>query len=87
MANWKYELDLQEVFKNDDLSPKESLEIIIKKCKELNQKINDSTLESIIDDFETLQSDEVTMDEIDYYLHDLYDWGDHYHTCWIKTYI
>ena len=92
MANWKNKLIVSD-FWEDDFDPKRHSRKIVSAIKtQLPEYVDE--LQGIIDDFELLD-EYSTVDDFDYVLADLYDWGDQEvrpfgkwprnAMCWIET--
>ena len=78
MANWKYTLNIKDVWGKaqiGDISYKELAEEIVKRIKALPCYETDFRLQDICTEFEYFD-DEGEADEIDFLMNDLYDWGD-----------
>jgi len=98
MANWRYELNIKDIWKkleSDEIDVKEAGKRIAKVIKESSffEKERDNDLEIIALDFEYSVDDVETFDSI---MESLYNWGDQdlptqvgmmqRKICWINTF-
>jgi hypothetical protein len=75
MSNWKYKLDLQDLIKDyeaDKLTVEELGQKIAERIRE-QPFFAEEDLESIANNFEECCN---TVDDFDYCMNELYDWGD-----------
>jgi hypothetical protein len=87
MAKWNYEVDIKDIFHNEDLSFTEHRDAIVARFraqswfKQLVSEHEDYELSDLIDDL----SDTANGAEFDEVWNDIYDWADHYRM-WIRTF-
>lgn len=88
MANWKSKLnisDLHSKWEKSEISTAEVAKEVAIRLK-ANKFANLQELQNIIDDLENLGEDsEAHVDDYDYCLEQLYNFGDAGHRIWIET--
>jgi len=94
MANWKYTLDIKDIWaklENDELTPHEGAKLISAKLNELYSEMEGNVESYITDalsdiacDFEYMD-EYATVDDFDWLMDDLYTWADPGHLCWVMT--
>jgi hypothetical protein len=93
MANWKFKIDLKDIwkwFEEQGEDAKYDEEKVTELGKKVSSRIKQSfvyirfeeVLEPICDQFESVTD----IDDFDSVLSELYDFGDTGHTCWIATF-
>jgi hypothetical protein len=90
MVNWKYQLDLKDIWEWFETVDKENPEIVQEGGKKVADRIvaapffkrYEYELEDIAQDFR----DAETINEFDRVLNELYNWADVDNFCWIKTF-
>lgn len=83
MANWLHTLDLTEAFKEvreEKISAKAFLRKVLASLKALKVE-GDDVYDEVVDDITIVaegdeDDEEFTLDDVDYYLTMIYDWGD-----------
>ena len=95
MTNWLNKLDVSDLWKlydDDEITMQECakrlairVEALYNTCVSLTTDLDN--LEEIKERFEEISQDETaTLEEFNYIMADLYDWGDLRHNCWINTF-
>jgi len=87
MANWKYTTDFSMFYRSDSFTVKEKAGLIAKKLDKIYQKTVSIDLEDIIYNFRDFSesSDDLTVEDFDCLMEDLYNYADRDHMIWIKT--
>ena len=88
MTNWKFTVDFMPFWDDKDIDIKEKATRAAKELKQiLTQFKDDSVLEEIIEDFESIGKGEITeqLSAFDNTMYVLYDWADS-NLVWVKTF-
>lgn len=95
MDNWKNKLDIKKIWQKGKAGEATHQEIAAEISKQLKSislmgfipEYQREECNFLADEFELLSIDKnATVDEFDNLMSQLYDWGDHRHTCWIGTF-
>ena len=99
MKKWKYQIDLSGFFNDEDMTIYDKakftalrIKLALRDLVDHESSNYDSYIGSVYSDFYTLGQEEDDEELIDdsqalynSFLQDLYNWGDHNKTAWIKT--
>lgn len=87
MTEWKYTIDFtyhMHAYQNEEININDMSMRIHQTLKLNNLYGKNDEYDDIVDQLEMIIDPEMTVDDFDYWLSNLYDWADCDHTAWIE---